>query len=136
MLDTIICLLGITLCGKTTKRRRPPGATSFCLMRPFPLCAKIVADRLHTRGLFHTEGAAGIAVAAADAVPGGLFKRQIMLLCQLVAELGQIIILVDECDIQPCGTGVTVAVERLPLGFAPRTLMRSPPCGRIRYSMV
>ena len=107
------------------------------------LCAEIGADGLHALALSDVEGKAAVTVAAADAVPGGLFKRQIMLLCQLVTELGQIVILVDECDIQPCGTGVAAAVERPPLGFAPmtedpmlRTLMRSPPCGRIRYSMV
>lgn len=105
--------------------------------------AEIGADGLHALALGDVEGTAAVTVAAADAVPGGLFKRQIMLLCQLVTELGQIIILVDECDVQPRGTGVTVAAERLPLGFAPmtedpmpRTLMRSPPRGRVRYSMV
>ena len=107
------------------------------------LCAEIGADGLHALALSDVEGKAAVTVAAADAVAGGLFKRQIMLLRQIVAELGQIVILVDECDIQPCGTRVAVAAERLPLGFAPmtedpmpRTLMRSPPCGRIRYSMV
>ena len=89
------------------------------------------------------EGTAAVAVAAGDAVLRGMLEREIVLLGKTVAELRKVIILVDERDVQPRGTGVTVAAERLPLGFAPmtedpmpRTLMRSPPCGRIRYSMV
>ena len=54
------------------------------------------------------EGAAAVAVAALQAVGGGLFERQIVLLRQHVAQPGQVVILVDQADIQSCRTGVAV----------------------------
>lgn len=72
------------------------------------LFSKIRLNLLHPRHLVDGEGTATVAVTALQAVGGGLFERQIVLLRQHVAQPGQIIIFVDEADIQPRRTGVAV----------------------------
>lgn len=62
------------------------------------------------------EGAAAVAVAALDAVPSSLFESQIVILRHDIAQLAQIIILVDQANIQTGGTGMAVlAVDTVPL---------------------
>lgn len=72
------------------------------------LFSKIRLNLLHPRHLVDGEGTAAVAVAALQAVGGGLFERQIVLLRQHVAQPGQVVILVDQADIQSCRTGVAV----------------------------
>ena len=72
------------------------------------LFSKIRLNLFHPRHLVDGEGTAAVAVAALQAVGGGLFERQIVLLRQHVAQPGQVVILVDQADIQSCRTGVAV----------------------------
>ena len=57
------------------------------------------------------EGAAAVAVPAADAVLCAVLKRQIVLLREAVAEARQIVILIDKADIQPDYEGFQVPDE-------------------------
>ena len=82
-----------------SRRREPWGQMLF---------SKIRLNLFHPRHLVNGEGTAAVAVAALQAVRGGLFERQIVLLRQHVAQPGQVIIFVDEADIQPRRTGMTV----------------------------
>ena len=54
------------------------------------------------------EGTAAVAMAALDAVFSRLFKRQIVFARQIVAQAGEIVVLVDQRDVQPRGTWVAV----------------------------
>ena len=77
--------------------------------------AEICLNGLHPLTLGHMEGTAAVTVAAADAVTGPLFQRQIVLPGQLVPLHGQIVVFVDEGNVQPGGTGMTVlAVDAAP----------------------
>ena len=72
------------------------------------LCTEVRLDGLHPLALGHVEGAAAVAMAAAHAVPGPLFQRQVVLPRQIVPLHSQIVILVDEGDVQSGGAGVAV----------------------------
>lgn len=72
------------------------------------LSAEIFLNLFHPGHLVNGEGTAAVAVTALQAVRGGLFERQIVLLRQHVAQPGQVVILVDQADIQSCRTGVAV----------------------------
>lgn len=72
------------------------------------LSSEIRLNLFHSRHLVDGEGTAAVAVAALQAVGGGLFERQIVLPCQHVSQPGQVVILVDQADIQPRRTGVAV----------------------------
>ena len=54
------------------------------------------------------EGTAPVAVAAAHAVPGPLFRGQVVLPGQAGSQPGQVVILVDQGHVQPGGTGGAV----------------------------
>ena len=82
-----------------SRRREPWGQMLF---------SKIRLNLFHPRHLVDGEGTAAVAVAALQAVGGGLFERQIVLLRQHVAQPGQVVILGDQADIQSCRTGVAV----------------------------
>ena len=82
-----------------SRRREPWGQMLF---------SKIRLNLFHPCHLVDGEGTSAVAVTALQAVRGGLFERQIVLLRQHVAQPGQVIIFVDEADIQPRRTGVAV----------------------------
>ena len=85
------------------------------------LCAEIGLNFLHACALRNVEGAAAVAVPAADAVLCAVLKRQIVLLREAVAEARQIVILIDKADIQPDRAGLAVlAVDALALGILRR----------------
>ena len=67
-----------------SRRREPWGQMLF---------SKIRLNLFHPRHLVDGEGTAAVAVAALQAVGGGLFERQIVLLRQHVAQPGQVVIL-------------------------------------------
>ena len=72
------------------------------------LCSKVRENCLHTLLLRDMDRSAAVAVPAREAVLRGFFQRQIVFARQIVAELCQIVILVDQRNVESGRTRMAV----------------------------
>ena len=75
----------------------------------FLLLSKIPPDLFHPLQLLHLERASLIAVSTLYAVVCCFSECKIMLFCQRIPKLCQIIILVDQGNIKACRSGMTMS---------------------------
>ena len=85
------------------------------------LFAKVFCDSFHSGNLIHLEGAAAVAVTALNAGGSLLLQALVVVACQGIACLCEVVILVDQANVQTHRARLAViAVDAYALGFLRR----------------
>lgn len=84
------------------------------------LFSEIGGDFPHAGTLGDVERATAVAMAAADAVAGMALQVLVVVACEAIAQPREIVVLVDEADLQSCGTGLAVVAVHTAPGHVDR----------------